>query len=400
MKKVKVAIIRCENYDQDKVDSAVRKGIDLIGGIGQFVKPKEKILLKPNVLWSSEPEKCIVTHFSVFKAVATILKQQECVVSYGDSPGGPLAAAGAMKKPGFSAVAEELNLTFGDFDHGQDVSFPEGISSKRIHIANAVLASDGLISIPKLKSHGLTRITGAVKNQYGCIPGLIKGQYHARFPDIYEFSKLLVDINRLIKPRLFVMDAVMAMEGNGPQSGDPKKVGAIIISSDPVALDAVVCKIVNLKTEYVPTLEAGHKAGLGTCDFNEIEICGDAVEQFIDLSFKVVRKPVDPMPQSRFLTTIRRHFLPRPVIDSKKCINCKRCVEVCPVDPKAVFSEKGRKTPHYDYGRCIRCFCCHEMCPAKAIHIKDPLMNKLLPLGSYISLILSGRHSKKSSKHK
>ena len=126
--------------------------------------------------------------------------------------------------------------------------------NKRFIFANTVLDADGIISLPKLKTHGLTRLTGAVKNQFGCVPGLAKGQFHAKMADPYDFSTMLVDINTFLKPRLYVMDAIMAMEGNGPRNGKPRQMNALMFSKDPIALDAVACKMVVLIPNTCPPL--------------------------------------------------------------------------------------------------------------------------------------------------
>lgn len=397
MEKAVVAIVKCDSYDSLLVEGAVRRGVELIGGIDGIVKPGEKILLKPNILRGADPGRCVTTHPEVFRAVAKIFLEKNAIVSYGDSPGDPLSTVGAWKKCGIFAVAEELHLLQGDFDHGQSRSFPEGIVNKSLTIANAVLENDGLVSLPKLKTHGLTRMTGAVKNQFGCVPGMLKGQYHAQFPDVFEFSKLLVDINLFIKPRLYVLDAVYAMEGNGPQSGEPKKIGCILVSTDPVAIDTVACHLIALDPACVPPITFGRQAGLGTDDIDQIEVRGETVETFQDKSFNVVRKPPVPLPQNKYLQEIRRLFIPRPVIDKKKCIVCKRCIQVCPVEPKVLSMKKNRRVPQYDYGRCIRCYCCQEMCPEKAISIHSTALKKLFPFLSYLSLFISSIHSKASS---
>ena len=142
-------------------------------------------------------------------------------------------------------------------------------------VADGVLAADGLIGLSKLKAHGLTRLTGAVKNQFGCIPGILKGQFHARIADPYTFATMLVDLNTLVRPRLYVMDAVMAMEGNGPRSGRPKPLNALLFSRDPIALDAIACKMIDLDPEFVPTSKPGELAGLGTYRYENIKVVGD-----------------------------------------------------------------------------------------------------------------------------
>ncbi|MDG5815316.1 DUF362 domain-containing protein [Chitinispirillales bacterium ANBcel5] len=398
MAKSKVVLVSCSSYDEELLDSALKRGIELLGGIKRFASPSEKLLLKPNVLWGTDPARCVVTHPSVFKSVAKLFKSRVSELNYGDSPGGFQPAINALKKSGHAAVADELGLKLADFDHGRYVSHPKGLSSKKLYIANGVLECDGLVSIPKLKSHGLTRLTGAVKNQYGCVPGATKGEYHAKFPDVLEFSKILVDVCQVVKPRLYIMDAIIAMEGNGPRSGDPKKLGLLLLSTDPVALDAVASRIVDLNPEFVPTSLPGKEIGLGTYLQDEIELLGDSIEEFIDKRFKIVRKPVESMPGTVFLKGLKRLVTPRPVIITHSCTRCGRCIQVCPVDPKAVMwrSKRGRKRPPvYNYRDCIRCYCCHEMCPSRAIKIRKPLLGKMIPFLSYISLFMSGRFMKK-----
>lgn len=396
--KSKVVIVKCDSYDQEEVNSAIKRGIEYLGGADCFARQNERILLKPNVLWGTDPSQCVVTHPSVFKAVALLLRESGARLFYGDSPGGIQPAIGALKKAGFHQIAEELGIAQGEFDRGSIVSFPEGISSKILYIAEAVLSSDGVVSLPKLKTHGLTRMTGAVKNQYGCVPGMTKGEYHARFPEIYEFSQLLVDITSFVKARLYVMDAVYAMEGNGPQSGDPKKIGAILLSTDPVAIDSVACRIIDLDPSFVPPLKIGAQCGLGHTLDEQIELIGDPIESFIDKSFRVVRSAPVKVPNTRLLRELKRHFSPRPVIDSKSCTGCRRCEQVCPVNPKAVAVRGKGKVPTFDYRQCIRCFCCHEMCPSRAIHIRTPLLKKIFPFASYLSLFITSIYSKMQKK--
>jgi uncharacterized protein (DUF362 family) len=132
-----------------------------------------------------------------------------------------------------------------------------------------------MVNLPKLKTHPLVRFTGAVKNQFGCIPGLLKSQYHVKLPDPYDFANMLVDLNTLVKPRLCVMDGIMAMEGNGPKSGRPQKMSVLLFSSDPIAIDATACRIIDLDPDVVPTSRPGEKSGLGAYHSENIEIVGE-----------------------------------------------------------------------------------------------------------------------------
>jgi uncharacterized protein (DUF362 family)/Pyruvate/2-oxoacid:ferredoxin oxidoreductase delta subunit len=388
-----VAIVRCETYRANLVEASVRRGIDLLGGISVFAEKGERILLKPNALWATDPVKCVVSHPEVFGAVARLFIDHGAIVTYGDSPAGIGQSLATLKRCGFMDAVKDLPAVAADFDHGTSVSYPAGVSSKALFIANGVLEADGVISLPKLKTHGLTTMTCAIKNQFGCVPGLVKGEYHARYPDVYDFSRLLADITGFVRPRLYIADAIWAMEGNGPQSGDPKPLKCLLLSSDPVALDTVACRLMDCPPEFVPTIEAGAAAGLGVGAINEIHLAGDPLDDFIDRAFKIKRMRPLHLPANAFLLGLRRHFTRRPVIDASRCSRCGRCIQMCPVDPKAVQwrddikNNEHRDPPRYDYRHCIRCFCCHEMCPSQAITIKHPLLHRLFPLAAYLGLV-------------
>ncbi|MFC1941151.1 DUF362 domain-containing protein [Chloroflexota bacterium] len=374
-----VALIKCDTYDYEEVYNAIEAGVKLLGGISNFVKEGEKILIKPNVLRGTDPNKCVCTHPSVFRAVGVILKKAKAIVTYGDSSGFGKSKAN-MKRAELKQVADELGIMLADFDRGQHVTNDRALLNKRFILANGVLESDGLISLPKLKTHGLTRFTGAIKNQFGCVPGLMKSQFHVKMADPYTFAIMLVDLNTLIKPRLFIMDGIMAMEGNGPRSGNPKKLGVLLLSNDPVAMDAIACKIINLNPIFVPTAKPGEMAGLGTYHYENIEVIGEDLETLIDKDFEVVRKPPIAVSSGRIRTFIRNQICPKPTIDNIICTNCGTCVRYCPVNPKAVNWHKGDESipPTYKYDRCIRCYCCQELCPEGAISVRETILSKAL----------------------
>jgi len=379
MVKSKVALVRCTEYDDDQVYDAVVRGMDLIGGVSCYVKPGEKIVLKPNVLWGSEPEKCVTTHPAVFKAVGRLLQEAGAQLTYGDSPGFGKTAL-HMQRTGLKKAADELGIASADFDSGEVTVHKSGLLNKRFVIAHGILAADGVVSLPKLKTHGLTRLTGAIKNQFGCIPGTFKGQFHLKMPDPYDFATMLVDLNSLIRPRLFIMDGVIAMEGNGPRNGNPRRLNALLFSSDPVALDAIACRIIDLNPEFVPTSKPGEKAGLGTYRYDEIEIAGDDIETFITRDFDVTRRPPVPAASGRIRTFLKNRVTPRPVIDKTKCTRCGVCFKVCPVNPKAIEYDPDDKSkfPQHKYDRCIRCYCCQELCPEGAISVKNTFLGSVI----------------------
>jgi len=374
-----VAFVRCDNYSSEEVQAAINRGLGLLGGAGTFAKKGEKLLLKPNILSGESPEKNISPHPAVFRAVAKAFFNTGAVLSYGDSPGFGNPKSNAQRG-GFAAVADEEGVSWADFTTSRSIQFPEGRVIKKFSIAEGVAESDGIVSISKLKTHALTRITGAIKNQFGCIPGARKAEFHSVLPTVSLFSQMLVDLNLMLKPRLFIMDAIIAMEGNGPRNGNLRKMNLLILSIDPVALDATVCRLVNLDPKLVEPLVYGEQFGLGT--MTDIDYVGDPIEEFMAPDFVVNRSPMKTTTNTSFLATsfLRRYSAPRPTIKPEICTKCGRCVEVCPAQPKALSwsGEAKAKPPVYDYAKCIRCYCCQELCPFNAIYVKVP------PLGKFI----------------
>jgi uncharacterized protein (DUF362 family)/ferredoxin len=376
--KAAVALIECPDYDPDRVLAALRRGIDLLGGMGAILRPQERILLKPNLLTGAVPEKNVTTHPAVLSAMGVLCQEAGAKVSFGDSPGfGSTAAAAA--KAGLAAAARALGMEQADFSTAVQVSFSQALIARQMVLARGALEADGIISLAKMKTHGFMRITGAIKNQFGCVPGIRKGEFHVKMPRADHFAAMLVDITRFLNPRLYVLDGIAAMEGNGPGSGTLRRMNVLLLSRDPVALDAVFCRLIHLPAQFVPTMEPAARSGLGTFDPDEIEIRGDELSRLACPDFRVVRQPAVPFDRS-FPYYLKKWITPRPAIRRSLCLGCGVCTEVCPLDPKAVrppAADPAAK-PAYDYRRCIRCYCCQEMCPHGAIVIRRPLLSRLI----------------------
>jgi len=377
----RVAVIPCPDYSPERVSAAVEAGLNALGGPGRFTAPGEKILIKPNLLAGDAPDRAVTVHPEVFSAVARTFQVAGARVSYGDSParGRPERIARAT---GIAAAADALDIPLADFNHGESRPLQGPFQDQSIRLANGVIEADGMISISKMKTHALTRITGAVKNTYGVIPGLQKGELHLRYPDVFRFSELLAAVLRLAEPRLHIMDGIMAMEGNGPRGGTPRKMGVLLFSIDPVALDAVFCRLVHMNPEHVPYMEAAQRAGVGTMQPSRIRILGGDPDSFSKRDFQVPRRPPPRFLTSTYLPRFMREWVtPRPVIDSSRCRNCGACVAQCPVTPRALaWPQDGpsEALPVYNYEHCIRCYCCQEICPEKAIRVHVPVMGRLL----------------------
>lgn len=381
-----VVLIPIDTYEQGAVDAAVRQGVELLGGMEKFIGKEEKVLLKPNLLSRALPQKAITTHPAVFSAVCKLLKEEGYQhVSYGDSPGNPTTTPEkATDTCGLAAEAAKHGVPLGDFDGGSVVHFPQGKTARSFYLCHAVQEADAIINICKMKTHALERITGAVKNLYGCITGVNKATGHAHYPNSEVFADMLADLNLCVHPRLHIMDGIVAMEGNGPTSGTPVAMNVLLFSADPVALDSVYAGLIHLDPAQVPTCVSGAKAGVGVMDYSQIDIVTpqgsitmeQAQDKYGKADFDVFR---DKMKKSLMMKVVP--LLPflqhRPKVDPKRCVACGVCEESCPVPEKAVHAGHGQKAK-YDYKKCIRCYCCQEMCPAKAIEVYRSPLNKLL----------------------
>ena len=376
--KSKVVLLPCGEYDEEKVYTLLKQGLYLVGGVEALIPKDAKILLKPNLLKRAEVEKAVITHPVVVGAFARILKEngyEQIVLA--DSCGHGTTQA-VIRGTGMDTYLEKYQIPAIDYSEGIKVDYPQGIQAKEFILPKELLEQNCVISLSKMKTHALERITGAVKNSYGFVYGFHKAKGHTQYPSADSFARMLIDLNKCVAPKLYVVDGIVAMEGNGPGSGDPVQMNVMLMSTDPVALDSVFSRLVYLKPEMVPTNYHGEKMGLGTWKEEEITLLtpdgeismSEAVKRYGNPQFNVDRTEVRKNIWTRMAGALNI-FQKKPYIENDKCVHCGICVQSCPVPGKAVDFRKGKdKPPVYDYKKCIRCFCCQEMCPKKAIKVK------------------------------
>jgi uncharacterized protein (DUF362 family)/NAD-dependent dihydropyrimidine dehydrogenase PreA subunit len=363
----KVSIARCESYDTARVAEAVRKSVDLTGGIGSFVKPGMKVLLKPNMLSPHTPDEAVTTHPEVIRAVGRLVKEAGGIVWLGDAPGGyGYNIDEILEKTGIGDVAAEEGIEIKKFTVSRMV---DGVPLSR-----HVLEADLVISIPKLKTHSITVITAAVKNMFGSVVGLYKAECHSRAPKEEDFAKIMTKVFSLARPRLTVVDGIVGMEGDGPSAGRARKLNLIMAGTDAVAIDACVSKVTGIKPFDVLVTKHAHEAGLGEADLARIETAGDNIEDFIVKDFKLPQTtPLRFMPKG-VMNSVASLIRFRPHIDMLKCKRCNLCKVACPVE--CITIEKFKCA--IDYDKCIRCLCCHEVCPYRAISIKRNVLTRMI----------------------
>ncbi len=360
-----LSFIHQPDYDPRGVYRALREAIDLLGGIGHFVSPKERILIKPNLLTPALPEKAITTHPAIVRGVIELVREAGGTPLIGDSPG-MATLAKAAERAGIREVAEQEGVEMIPFDQMEEVKVPSHFRFKRMEVARAARQVDGIINLPKLKTHSQMTLTLSVKNMFGCVPGKRKAQWHLQAgQDRDLFAEMLLELYLSLKPRLNILDGILAMEGDGPGSGGRPRWGHLIAASeDGIALDMAICRWVGIALTSVPTIRVAQERGLSPSDLSGIETKGESLE--------ALRIPAFSPPASMdlgwgmppILQRIARNALTaRPVIDATRCILCYTCSRACPSE--AIWEADGKLT--IDSSKCIRCFCCQELCPEGAV---------------------------------
>ncbi|MCX5751730.1 MAG: DUF362 domain-containing protein [Candidatus Saganbacteria bacterium] len=373
---------------EEKVEKALREAFDALGGIATFIKPGNKVLLKVNALQSAKPEQAATTHPAIVKIVAKLVKEAGGIPLVGDSPGDARAhISKVLEVTGIKKAAEEAGAEILEFqkENLEVIKSPSGSKCvPLINISKVVLNADVIINLPKLKTHGFTLFTGAIKNLYGCVPGFNKALYHFQAARLDQFAQLIVDIYEIVKPTLNIMDGITAMEGDGPGAGDPKHVGALLVSTDAVAMDAVAAALVGYKPKEIPITEEAAKRKLGISDLSKIIIEGESIASLKVNDFKKARKNIfyilHYMPvwlRSILFPVILALVWVKPEIIQEKCTKCGTCIRSCPTH---TIHQKHQKVK-VDPKKCIMCFCCQELCEYKAIRLKASVIAKLIGVG-------------------
>ena len=343
----------------------VREAVDRAFELFPIKVQGKKVLIKPNVLRSSTANEGIVTHPAVLQAVVEKVESlNPGSLIVGDNPG--LFNYGANEEcfqaTGLMAAAKGYYVNIGNDSVQVDFN-PEFMA--KVSLSRIILDADVIISLPKFKTHGLTVITGAIKNSYGFLPGAQKAKLHQAAGSPERFHEMVVDVFKLRVPDFFIMDAVVGMEGNGPASPDLREIGLILASDNAVALDAVVATMMGCEPGLLRFLKKAKEEGLGDYDLKKMEIVGELkpLPNFV----------LPPLGGEAIINnaviqeTIHQRTLLRPQADREWCTGCGTCIDQCPV--AALALEAG--VPKVDPELCISCFCCQEICPEKAITLKE-----------------------------
>ena len=370
----KVSLVCCDDYGLSDVKEGLRRSVTNLGGFEPYVGKGEKVLLKVNLLMKKTPEEATTTHPAFVQALAELLLEYGAKVLIADSPGGLFTASmlkGVYKATGMEAVAAatgaELNWNVGSVEK----KVTDGLLLKKFTATDYLNDVDKVISVSKLKTHGMMTFTGAVKNMFGIVPGVKKAEYHMNMPKHDDFANALIDICLCANPVLSFMDGIVGMEGAGPSAGEPRKIGCILSSDSPYHLDKAAVGIINLNQTQVPTIAQSVKRGLCTGDLSDIDFVDGKISDFFVEDY-VAPKATDLLPKlpRPIMWFLLRFLQPRPVFDKKECSGCADCARLCP----AKIIEMRDNRPVAKLSECIRCFCCQELCPKKAVSIFKPFL--------------------------
>jgi uncharacterized protein (DUF362 family)/Pyruvate/2-oxoacid:ferredoxin oxidoreductase delta subunit len=370
----KVAVVKCNNYEPAAVQEALSYSLTLLGGIANFINPGSRVLVKPNLLMSKDPDYGITTHPEVVRAVIRLLKEINCRIVVGDGPsvwGKYIENVDEVYEiTGIKKVCRQEDVRLVNFDKRR--------MRDKFPLTSQLDECDHLISLPKCKTHELTLITGAIKNLFGLVSGTYKTELHKNYFAPDEFAKILVDIYQEARPDLTIIDGILAMEGDGPAtSGLTRQLGLLLAGSDCVALDTVMAKIMGITRQQVLTTKEAAARNLGEAQLSRIEIAGEDIQKLNIRPFILPKNSAKLTNLPPIITKLFKHLVRYyPYSLAAKCTRCGHCVTVC---PKQCIRLKKRGIK-IDYRKCIACFCCQETCPAAAIGVKKSFLAKLIGL--------------------
>ncbi|MGI5990502.1 MAG: DUF362 domain-containing protein [Lachnospiraceae bacterium] len=378
-----VYAVPCRDYASETIKTAFDSLFERTDALTS-IRPETKVAIKVNLISAKAPETAATTHPELVCELCRRLIARGAFVTVGDSPGGLFtkeALEHVYKVCGMNRV-EETGAKLNYDVSTEDVHFDQAVSARVFTCTSWLRKADVIIDFAKLKTHGMMKMTAAVKNMFGAVPGTTKPEYHMRFPDADAFANMLIDLNEYFHPALNLIDAADCMEGNGPTAGSPRHMGLLLASESPYDLDMVCADLIGLTASDVPTLQDAAGRGLGPDSAADVQVVGADLSAFRIRDFKTAsEKSVTFFGDSvggRIANAALIHAMQQiPKVQPSECISCGKCSHVCPAH---AITMKGseKKIPHIDRNRCIRCFCCQEFCPVGAMKVHRTAIARLL----------------------
>ena len=277
------SVVSLRKIRGNNIKEEIKKTLDALGGMKNFVSMGSTVLLKPNLVYPYPPP--MITSPKFIEAVASLVFEAGAKeVWIGDSSsytGKPLYGTNRWKSKdifeihGINKIAENTGAKVLNFDECKAVrvKIDNGIILKEVDIFKPVIDADIIINLPALKMHFQTLVTLGIKNYHGVITDYWKMQFHKD-----EISQKIVDIHKVIKTKLTIIDGIIAMQGLGPRTGTAVRMDVIIASQDIVAIDAVASEVMGLRADEVETTRLAHQQGIGQGEIKNITVLGDKIK--------------------------------------------------------------------------------------------------------------------------
>jgi uncharacterized protein (DUF362 family)/NAD-dependent dihydropyrimidine dehydrogenase PreA subunit len=363
----KVAIARVESNDYG---SALKRVKSLLSDFPKLPRGKP-VILKPNFVAPRKDYTAAITDLRLVESVAEEVKESGACPVIVETPGMEyvleevydfLDLKGFAENCGISLCSGKENLV--------RVRIVGGKALGSIKVAK-VLTEAPIINIPKFKAHPLTKLSFGMKNLMGALPPAERARMHVR-----GIHQSIVDINRVIKPVLTIVDANKAMEGDSVY-GDRVDLGLLIAGTDTLSVDVACCRIINVLPQNITHI----RLAMRDFSFEEMQVIGDIPQQFCTFNLPKKGKlygfasrlmyiadapfhPIFGIPFNRFLYSTGL-FGTRPEIDKQKCTRCGKCTDICTIDGAITLESQ-----HIDYKKCIRCLECINVCPERALKVR------------------------------
>ena len=377
-----VVLARCDDYDIDLIYDLVKKSINTLKPISEFINKDTTVFIKLNCVSGFTPETGITTHPVFVEGVVKLIKEYTDNIIIGDNPASH-SITSVLKKNGVMEIVKKYDLKVINGEDKINITSDNYKIYSTFEVSREILDSDVIINLPKLKTHTLTYMTCAEKNLFGTIFGLEKSSWHAKASNPLQFGEALTDLYSAILNYhnvnrggylLNICDGILGLDGEGPTTGGiPHKGCAILTSFDAIALDKVALELMKLDKSRYFLSQIGTERGLTTADY---ELIGD-LNEFSDISFKGPKNEISSFGlQIIQKKAFRNLLLEHPVIDKSKCIRCGECAKICPVKTMQINKPDY---PKLKTSLCIRCWCCQETCPQNAVYkSKRPIFGKIL----------------------
>lgn len=365
-----VSAVSCTSYNQDRVYEAVKEALY---NIGFEIPTGKRILIKPNIMSQNKPKQHTITHYSLIDAICRILAENNNEILIGESIS--FFQKGLTKKAfdtsGIKKVADKYQARLLEFEKCELVRVAKGKDDvaglDELFIPKILSQVDLIIDACKLKTHGAMRISGAIKNMFGCLPGGYKQKIHRWVDSEFQLADVIIDIHKNIAPTLSIMDAIVSLDGGPTALGKPVATGLILASENPAALDFIAASMIGYQIDEVPLLIQAVERNL-VKGMEDIKVIG----HYPHLHFeKLVKTPLD-LPYNKDSIFVKYTYMDLKV-KPRRCNQCKECITACPV--KAISWEEGKIK--LDTERCINCYRCISVCHKNAIKFQPTLMNRL-----------------------